>query len=63
MPEQSLEEQTMRVKLAELLEAMDAAAQVGVDVQQIMGEIVRHMMAQAEAAGVEVSPLAKMLFS
>ena len=56
-------EQAMREALANLFEKMDAAAQHGVDVSAVMGELARHAIAQAEAAGEQISPLVKMMFS
>ena len=56
-------EQAMREALANLFEKMDAAAQLGVDVSALVGELAQHAVSQAEAAGEEISPLVKMLFS
>ena len=56
-------EQAVRDRLADLFGAMDEAAKVGVDVSAVMGEILKHAIAQAEAAGETVSPFVKMMFS
>ena len=53
----------MKQALANLFEKMDEAARQGVDVSAMMGELARHAISQAEAAGEEISPLVKMLFS
>ena len=58
-----LAEQAMKQALANLFEKMDEAARQGVDVSAMMGELARHAISQAEAAGEEISPLVKMLFS
>ncbi len=59
-PEQA--EALVKERLTELFAAMEQAAGLGVDVDSIMGELGRYAIAQAEAAGESVSPLAKMLF-
>jgi hypothetical protein len=56
-------EQVVRDRLADLFGAMDEASKLGVDVSSMMGEILRHAIAQAEAAGETVSPFVKMMFS
>ena len=55
-------EAEVKARLADLFDAMGRAQTFGVNVEAIMGEIARHAIAQAEAAGEQVSPIAKMLF-
>lgn len=56
-------ERLVREALAQLFVRMDEAAWLGVDVSLIMGELARHAIEQAEAAGETVSPFVKMMFS
>ena len=53
----------LRGKLAELFQTMSEAADAGVDVGYVWGEIMRSMIVQAEAAGAEIPPMLKMIFS
>ena len=55
-------EAEVKQRLADLFESMGRAQAFGVNVEAIMGEIARHAIAQAEAAGEQVSPIVKMLF-
>ena len=52
----------LRAKMGELFETMNEAAEAGVDVGYVWGEIVRSMIVQAEAAGAEIPLMLKMAF-